>query len=292
MVKLLKFSVFVNLLLACGAGWFAYKQFLEREIIKNRMLRLEESAAKIAGNLKADDAVTRSLAANIKDMNGMNTPLSDLERHATARQQDLEATKEDLAQTKAELASTKDKLAATETQLANTIQELEATRTELASTKVDLNAARDRIESLGVEIADLKTQINTLNETVQNKEDQIAKLDGILNTTAKELDRVKRELRICQIGQQGSNYGELENKEAQVILVNKDWNFMVIDLGREDYALLGAVGLIRRGDQLIGKAVITSVEEKISVADVRLDTLEPGAEVRVGDLLWFAPSTL
>lgn len=287
MVKLLKFSVVVNLLLACGAAFFAYKQFVEREIIKTRMLRLETAAQTVAKNLKIEEDKYRALVDNLKDSSRMDAPLIDSEKHATARQQELEVTKEDLAQTKSELAATKDKLAATETELANTKTELDATKTELASTKTDLAAARERIDSLGVEIADLKTQINTLNETVQKKEDEIAKIDSELNTTKKELERTKRELRFCTSGGTKGELGKMENQEANILVINKDWNFVVLDKGRDSEFLAGVEGLVRRGDKLIGKAKISQVDERISVADIRLETLEAGDYVQAGDVVWF-----
>jgi chromosome segregation ATPase len=297
MVKLLKFSVVVNLLLACGAAWFAFKQFKEREIIKARMQRLETSSELIAKNLKIESDKAANLSNNIKDPSLMVPPLEDLEKHATARQQDLEVTKADLAQTKSELAATKDKLAATETELANTKQELEATKTDLASTKTQLEEARQKIDSLGVEIADLKTQINGLNETIAKKDDEIAKLDQDLALTKKELSKTKIELRIAKIRKVNGDtkdidIGPMENQEAQVVLINKDWNFVIIDKGAANEFVNGPEGLLRRGDKLIGKVRVTRVEDTISAAEIIMDELEKGETPQIGDVVWFPPATL
>lgn len=296
MVKLLKFSVVVNLLLACGAAWFAFKQFKEREIIKTRMQRLETSSELIAKNLKIESDKAANLTNNIKDPSLMVAPLEDLEKHATARQQDLEVTKADLAQTKSELAATKDKLAATETELANTKQELEATKTDLASTKTQLEEARQKIDSLGVEIADLKTQINGLNETIAKKDDEIAKLDQDLAATKKELSKTKIELRIAKIRKVGGDtnidIGPMENQEANVVLINKDWNFLILDKGAVNEFVNGPEGLLRRGDKLIGKVRVSRVEDTISAAEILISEMEAGEYPQIGDVVWFPPLTL
>lgn len=293
MVKLLKFSVVVNLLLACGAAWFAFKQFKEREIIKTRMQRLETSSELIAKNLKIESDKAANLTNNIKDPSLMVPPLEDLEKHATARQQDLEVTKADLAQTKSELAATKDKLAATETELANTKQELEATKTDLASTKTQLEEARQKIDSLGVEIADLKTQINGLNETIAKKDDQIAKLDQDLAASQSDLEKARIRIRILESkNPELVKLGKMENQEARVILLNPDWNFVIVDKGAKNDFLVGPQGLVRRGDKLIGKVRVTRVEDDLSAAEVLMEDMEAGEKIQVGDVVWFPPVTL
>jgi myosin heavy subunit len=72
-------------------------------------------------------------------------------------------------------------------------------------------------------------------------------------------------------------------QEGSVVAINTTWNFVVISIGSQDGMAAGTEISIKRHDQVIAKAKVTSVEASTSVADLVMSTLAAGTTVQVGD---------
>ena len=77
---------------------------------------------------------------------------------------------------------------------------------------------------------------------------------------------------------------------GQVLAVDHNWNFVVLNLGGRRGVNNNATMIIQRGGSLVGRVKITSVEPEQSVADIIPNSVPAGIEVRPGDTVVFPGS--
>ena len=71
--------------------------------------------------------------------------------------------------------------------------------------------------------------------------------------------------------------------EGRILAVNQAWNFVVLNLGDKNGVVGNAEMLIKRGDRLVGKARVTSVEPATSIADIVPSSVPHGESIQPGD---------
>ena len=118
-----------------------------------------------------------------------------------------------------------------------------------------------------------------------------------LSTTQQQMDQLQGELALALqshswAAQEASGAVQLErvvvsdagasNLNGRVVSVNKDWHFVVIDLGW-DAVRIGDTVSIFRGEQLLAKARVDRVQEGICAATILPEW--GTAEVHVNDLV-------
>ena len=69
--------------------------------------------------------------------------------------------------------------------------------------------------------------------------------------------------------------------------VNPGWNFAVISIGDQKGSVANAELLVKRGDTLIAKLKVTTVEPATSIADIIPDSVAKGQRVLPGDRVIF-----
>jgi hypothetical protein len=72
---------------------------------------------------------------------------------------------------------------------------------------------------------------------------------------------------------------------GHILAINRDWNFVVLDIGQQQGVIEKLPMMVHRGGNLIGKVMITSVEPSIAIADVMPDWKKE--EFQEGDLVSF-----
>ena len=218
----------------------------------------------------------------------MGGPLGQLESTAKVRQQDLEDTENKLLATEGILEQTRDTLKSTETQLAAANSRIEELENDKMNLQQELASAQNKVSEQMSQIAGLKEEINGLNDTISDKENMILGLEADIATVTSERDRAEKELDLCIIAAQGGNGGtpdDIKGKPAKIVRINREWNFVVLDIGKEEGILLNVEALVHRGDELIGKVRISEVQDQMSIADIRSDWLE--GDIREGDTVFF-----
>ena len=68
---------------------------------------------------------------------------------------------------------------------------------------------------------------------------------------------------------------------GRILAVNPTWNFVILDLGKNDQVVEGLSMVIYRGNKMIGKIKTVTVDAQTSVADVLPGT--PATAIEVGD---------
>jgi DNA repair exonuclease SbcCD ATPase subunit len=172
----------------------------------------------------------------------------------------------------AELAGSEDRVKAKK-------EEFEQTKRDLASTKAKLQETEEKLSSAITKTAELEKQIASLNEAIGKYRKMIG---------GEDMDK------------EPPQEAELAKKLiGKVLEVNDKWDFIVIDLGKNNKMHLGASKkeifvplpegkkmIVSRGDRPIAEVKIVRVNESCSIADVipgkKYGSIQPGDKVFFG----------
>lgn len=278
MAKALKAFIVILLLLSIASLVLGIMLFGKREVLKARTQKNEMALAKIAQNLRFENFNAAELVAlDAAGLAAMDAPLSRLSAAADNQYNELQLTKEDLSRTQTELATTKDELTATQGELARTQDQVKQLNVTITEKNAEIARKEDAIAALEQEKATQQTQIDELNNTIATMEDEKQDLKDkvvTLEQTIVELEALT-----------GDSAGRPlpRGLSGKVVLVNKDWNFVVLNLGSKDGLVPAAEMLVHRGDKLIGKIRISGVAKDLAIADINTEMMV--SQVREGDFV-------
>ncbi len=274
MAKALKVFVILFLLVAIAALVLSIMLFGKREIIKARTQKLENAVTKVTGTMSAGkepfiaDAAVRLDPSQLMDHMMMDGPLAQMQKLAENRYVELDNTYIDLKTTRDELAATKDELAITKADLARTKEQLEERIAEVARKNAEIARQSDQIAQLEQDKANQQIQIDELNNTVAKMEDEKDDLKDKIVT----LEQTVVDLE-AQLGQ-GTLKALPKGLYGKIVLVNRDWNFVVLDIGSMKGLVPNSEMLIHRGDKLVGKILISGVTRELAIADINNEWLQ------------------
>lgn len=272
MAKALRVFVVLGLLLSIGALVLGILLFQQREQLRGRTEKLEENVLSVFQALTSPrepfiqaipERLDRELLRVYDDPENpnltMDVQLSRLRAIVANRYDELFDTYNDLkterdahAATRAELARTRQELADTRAELARTQQQLEQTRQQLAQARQQIGELETQVAGLEAQVEDFKFEVASHQETIRSQEDEIIRLRA-------------------QLGFGEGDITEVPAVAGKVLLVNPEWNFVVVDLGREDKLLPNVEMIVHRGEQMIGRVRISAVMDRISVAEIERD---------------------
>lgn len=242
--------------------------FSQREILKGRTLLHEEAVVKIAQNLQMEGLDPHRITQQMKDYNTMRTPLDLVAVAAQNKHEMLVQTKADLDATRTELANTKTELEGTKNDLAAAQQKIVDLNDTIEKKNVELVEANGRIVQLEQDKNGLQLQIDDLNNQLLKAEDEMRDLQDKIAT----LDKVIKDLEAKE-GTPGVARIPVGTM-GRVLVVNPDWNFVVLDIGSDQGLVPNAEMLVHRKDQLIGKVRISAVEKTLAIAEILGDWIK------------------
>ena len=273
MAKALKPLIIILLILSFTSLILGVVLFSKREILKGRALKSEAGLASIAEKIHYDGLDAAKLAS-YDDMQG---ELDKLAAAADNTYEDLQNTKADLETKKAELDQTKTDLAATKNQLEQREDDVRQLNQKVAQKDADLDTAKGTIEQLEQDKTGLQTQINEVNDKLAKTEDESRDLQDkivTLEQTVKDLEH--------EIGSTG-RVSLPKGTSGKVLVVNKDWNFVILDIGSEKGLVPNAEMLVHREDKLVGKVSISAVSKTLAIAEIMNDWQQ--SPLREGDFV-------
>ena len=201
-------------------------------------------------------------------------------------------------QKKAELAATE---ASTHTGDLQT--QLTAATSQVGDLNGKLDAATKSVTDKDAQIANLTTQL------AANKPVGPAAVPDDVQKQIADLTHQRDELQVVKDGLQSQLTGARSQTESlqrqvaarasgaamnglrgQVLAVDHNWNFVVLNLGNRQGVNNSSTMIIQRGGSLVGRVKITSVEPSQSVADIVPNSVPAGIEVRPGDTVVFPGS--
>ena len=109
-------------------------------------------------------------------------------------------------------------------------------------------------------------------------------------------DGLQNQVKLAQTAQQAAEHriaaresGEAMNGlQGRVLAVDRNWNFVVLNLGGRSGVNANSTMVIRRGNSMVGRVRITSVEPSQSIADIVPNSVPAGVSVQAGDTVVFS----
>lgn len=272
MAKALRIFVVAVLVCSCAALALGILLFNQREQLKGRTQKLEQSVLSVAQSLSApkepfipaiaetlDPEQLKVYANKEKPADTMDVPLNKLRAIVNNRYEELFNTYSDLKSERDAHAATRAELAKTRQELADARQEIVSLKDELARKEAELAEARQRITdlegqvaSLEANIAELKTQLAASEEKRKDLEDEVTQL----------------KLQLDMLGR-GDGEVKVPPVHGEILLVNSEWNFVVLNIGMTDKLVPNVEMMVHRNDQLVGKVRVSSVMERCAVAEIQ-----------------------
>ena len=108
-------------------------------------------------------------------------------------------------------------------------------------------------------------------------------IDLKTSRTQEEATKVEEELKKLRTEVEMTKPGSTKSiaLSGKIVAVNPTWNFVIIDLGKNDSVVEGLTMVLYRGDKMIGKVKTVTVDAQTSVADVLPGT--PASAIEIGD---------
>ena len=255
-MKLLIRIAFVITIVACiGAAYFARQLGVKRDELQTETTSLTTQKTKL----------TKDLADTHTDLTAAKKNLTKAQDNLTEAQKFVEASKNALA---------------TKTQEAEKLQtSLSASTAELSQIKTDRDTAQQTIKKIqdslaAAGVADVGN-IDQLRDKIvaQTEENQLL---GKQLTAARDAN--------AEITQKLNNVVAVPNNlRGRVAVVQDNWDFIVLNLGRNQHVQPKTEFIVYRADKMVAKVQAQTVGENTCIAEVL-----PGfqlAQPRVGDIV-------
>lgn len=182
--------------------------------------------------------------------------------------------------------------------------ELQQTRSDLETAQNDLTMQRTRADKLSTDLSKTTKDKNDAQEKLAQWQvlgvtpDQVVKLQhdlkstqdarDALDLTAKTLAKQKNALESRLSRYEGDDKViEMPGLKGSVVAVDGKWDFVILDVGSNQGAKERGTLIVRRGDKLVGKVRLITVEENKSVANVLSEWKQGNVAVAPGDLVLY-----
>jgi hypothetical protein len=183
-------------------------------------------------------------------------------------------------------------------------RDLTDTKAQLETASTEAQQQRGRAERLQTDLTRITRERNEAQQVLAAwnalgvQPDQVAQIRADLQKASEDRDVLTEEKRLLVRNIEGlqARLEKYEDREKPVEMpglkglvaaVDPQWKFLVLDVGEGQGAKERGIVMVRRGDQLIGKARIMTVETNRSIANVLPRWQQPGIEVQVGDVVLY-----
>ena len=236
------------------------------------------------GSLAVSFTVTQPKVVSLTEENSsLNTQLTDATNAKTEAEKKAKVATAAAEKTAAELASTKKDL--DEASAKATQQQTRADKyfADLQKATADKNSAQEQLarwSALRIEpdqVIALQKDLKNVRETAAALADQEKILNRSIATLKSKLARYEDENIVV----------EMPGLKGKVVSVDPKWEFVVLDVGASQGAKEGGLLLVRRGDKLVGKVRIVSVDDNRSVANVLPAWKQGDVAVAAGDAVLY-----
>ncbi len=231
--------------------------------------------------LRAEKAMTEGRKLELQMKTLLDTK-SDLERRVVYNEKLAETLSEDLVREK------RDKKTISE--------QLEGLRSENFELKSRLMALGDKKTSLESRVVDLQQErevlskrLTELDQMLQERVDQIVQVkDDIKNARVQAQEISTKESKVVQLQPivvKAEEEKGTKKKAAggQVLAINEENNFVIIDMGEDDGIKVGQTFSVYRNSQKIASIEVIQTRKEISAADIK--NVGSGAKIKIGDMV-------
>ena len=235
----------------------------------------------------------RELQLTLAENDSLKTHLQETEQAKAKTEEELGRAKKDLGQAKEELV----KAVEAQEQLTKSIEDRER---EINRLTKDMAQAKDRTEQIASQLSgvqrerdDVKRQISDLERAKNQLESKVLELSSAQQqqTAAQptvELDKVfvtNTPQPIIGTPASGTilpvTASSGSDSDGQVVVVNREYDFVVMNLGKNHGLSIGQEFQIVRGAQVLGRVKVEKVYDELSAAAILPDSQKNN--IREGD---------
>ncbi|MDX6766132.1 MAG: hypothetical protein SFU85_05030 [Candidatus Methylacidiphilales bacterium] len=202
------------------------------------------------------------------------------------------------AKTKEELVEAQKKATDAAAQLATAQAEVQKLTTEATSARKEAESSKAKMAEAEKKLGEVESSYKSLTEKLGGRN-----IEDILSNLQKSDEQVKVltaekkiiEDSMAQLQKDVNRLQELDRLRVEskaplelsgkVLAINKAWNFVVLDVGKDDKLVEGVDLTVYRGDTLVGKIRTVSVENNTAIADILPEWTK--TEIQVGDKVLF-----
>lgn len=144
--------------------------------------------------------------------------------------------------------------------------------TQIAAKDEQIAKIEEEKKTAGASIPELKAKVDEMTQ-------QVAAIEGEKKTLT---DKVKQqEGEIAQLRGVNGKVVLPAGLKGKVLVYEKNWNFVVLDIGRKDGAIENGELTVYRNTKLVGKVKLTAVNTRLAIANVLPQWSQ--LEIREGD---------
>lgn len=224
--------------------------------------------------------VKEKVVALNDDLTSTKDTLGKTTEERNKAQADAKASKTAAEAATKELADTKTARDEAVEELGKQKTRADGLQTEVTKVTKDRNEARQELarwQVLGVQPEQVKVLQADLKKAIEEREEVTVLNKGLDKKLTQAL------VKIAKYEQDKDVVVEMPGLKGTVVAADGQWNFVVLDVGENGGAKEGGIVMVRRGDKLIGKARIITVEPSRSIANLLSDWKQGDVAVAPGD---------
>ena len=230
--------------------------------------------------------------------------LDDVTKEKKALEAQLEISKKQIAEQTSKLTENDRQIKVLTVDLDSEKQAKQKTMAELEAAKSDLDTTKKDLDSAKQLKGDLEAKLSKSELDLKNLQSKLNELEGVrtkLETKIKDLEAATNEVKLDKIvvtnteGDASSNTTEpakpteasqAKSKdsgklEGKVLVVNKNYDFIVINMGQNNGVVAGDTFSIYQADKLLGTATVEEVRPTICVANLAKPEIKD--QIKEGD---------
>lgn len=230
--------------------------------LKNEFTETRNQVIALNKNVETELAAVTAVVAQVTKING-----------------DIAAVQQELDVENEKIKAQKLKIAQTDNDAKRAQDELDAKNKQLAELTEKLSKLPKGVkpETLVEDINNMKKAIAEFQAEAEMKKKEIAGEETKVDDLRRALDEINRKI------EDRKRSFDRNSLNAQVVAVNSDWGFVVVNAGQSLGITEATKLLVTRGTQTIGKLSIVSVQGERTVANILSDTLAQGVAIAPGD---------
>lgn len=212
--------------------------------------------------------------------------LDELKGQVEALQEAKAQVEEELTQARTELSVSQEAVAKAVEAQETLTRSVEGREREISRLKTDLEQASDAQKDLSAQLAQLQAERDEIKQRLLNLEQAKGDLESQLTALSSggptvELDKVRVTSEGEGAGPSVAVPGGVAN--GQIIVVNRDYDFVVMNLGKNQGLSIGQEFQILRGETVLGKVKVEKVYEELSAAAILPESDK--SSIREGDVV-------
>lgn len=215
---------------------------------------------------------------NVKVQSELNIAMTAV-GNVTKVVDDISAAQLELDAEKEKVKGQKLKIAQADNDTKRAQEDLDARNKKLAELKEKLNKLPQGVkpETLVEDINNIKKAIAELQAQAEAKKKEVAAEETKAADARKGLDEIVRKI------EDRKKSFDRNSLSAQIVAVNSDWGFVVVNAGQSKGITEATKLLVTRGSQTVGKLSIVSIQGDRTIANILPDTLAEGMSIAPGD---------